>query len=226
MKERPIFFSGAMVRALLAGTKTQTRRTVKPQPAPGQGIVNAAYCRAPHLWLRDGPCDESDSAYEWSCPYGTPGDRLWVRESFAHIYSNNKVPASRRPEDVAYMADALAPDADVYGPWKPSIHMPRWASRILLEVTEVRVERLQNISEADALAEGIVPHVRGGWHWHPHNPADMDDWHQFGFKTAAFAYRDLWERLGGDWSANPWVWAVSFRIVSPIAISSAPKEAS
>lgn len=97
--------------------------------------------------------------------------------------------------------------------WRPSIFMPRWASRILLEVTEVRVERLQDISEADAKAEGIIPHVRGGWHWREHNPSDLDDWDQFGFKTARDAYGALWESINGpgSWEANPWVWAVSFR---------------
>jgi len=99
--------------------------------------------------------------------------------------------------------------------WKPSIHMFRRDSRILLEITDVRVERLQDISEEQALAEGIIPHVRGGWHWHQHDPSNVDDWHQFGFKSPAFAFQDLWIGTGGDWDANPWVWVVEFKRVTP-----------
>lgn len=93
--------------------------------------------------------------------------------------------------------------------------MPRWASRITLEITSVRVERLQDISEADAKAEGIFPHVRGGWHWLKHDSGNPNDWNQFGYKTAALAFQALWESINGpdSWAANPWVWAIEFRRV-------------
>lgn len=201
MKERPILFSGAMVRALLAGTKTQTRRVMKPQPT---GFVGG-----PGVKLRDGspaplvPIDEDVAPVgrEIRCPYGAAGDRLWVRESFCHLYRDNTEPPARRPEDVAYMADGITPDLYAYGPWKPSIHMPRWASRITLVVTGVRVERLQDISKADALAEGVNVHQD-----HHGKPTTS-------IYSPVQAYRDLWEQINGpgSWDANPWVWAVDFK---------------
>lgn len=204
MKERPILFSGAMVRALLAGTKTQTRRIVKSQPPADKQRV-AWYEPGVMGWAP--PDVPSQHWHRVRCPYGQPGDRLWVREAFGHFERNDNFSPGC---EVFYRADG---ECLALQPWRPSIHMPRWASRITLEVTSVRVERLQDISEADALAEGIVPHVRGGWHWHPHNPSDLDDWHQFGFKTAAYAYESLWEQINGpgSWDSNPWVWAVEFK---------------
>lgn len=193
-KERPILFSGPMVRALLAGTKTQTRRVVKPQPTEfvgGPGVKLADGSPAPLV-----PLDDTVEPYgsEIRCPYGLPGDRLWVRESWS--------PTNQLSHGVLYRADFTSPEV---GRWKPSIHMPRWASRILLDVTGVRVERLQDISEADARAEGAKecdpvsgrevllagPSQRGSFVLH---------------------YRDIWEQINGagSWDANPWVWVVEF----------------
>jgi hypothetical protein len=120
------------------------------------------------------------------CPYGQPGERLWVRETHAHIYKGNVTPATRRHDDVAYKADGFAVDEYVYGPWKPSIHMLRWASRITLKVTGVRVERLGDLSESDARAEGV---------------------------QSVAEFKELWASINGpgSWAANPWVWAVSFK---------------
>lgn len=202
-KERPILFSRPMVRALLDGSKTQTRRVVKPQPDTAHdgepywfigGYRVWGYRPAPAVPLRAG-------GNPLPCPYGQRGDRLWVRESFAHMYRDNAQPEKRAPEDVAYMADNLTPDPYVYGSWKPSIHMPRWASRITLEVTNVRVERLQDISEADALAEGVKVHPDH----HGKPPSSI--------YSPVQAYRDLWESIHDpdSWDANPWVWAVTFR---------------
>ena len=202
-KERPILFSGPMVRALLDGSKTQTRRVVKPQPDTAHdgepywfigGYRVWGYRPAPAVPLRAG-------GNPLPCPYGQRGDRLWVRESFAHMYRYNAQPEKRAPEDVTYMADNLTPDPYVYGSWKPSIHMPRWASRITLEVTNVRVERLQDISEADALAEGVKVHPDH----HGKPPSSI--------YSPVQAYRDLWESINGpdSWAANPWVWAIEFR---------------
>ncbi|ATS54075.1 hypothetical protein [Xanthomonas citri] len=188
MRERPILFNGAMVRAILSGAKSQTRRAVKPQPAPGQGMVNAAYCGDRHLWLRDGSCDKTDPAKEWRCPFGQPGDRLWVRETWAQHADH---PAMRR---AVYRADSGSEhDAER---WRPNIHMPRWACRLVMEITDVRVERLQAISEADAQREGAGDNVD-----YTRNRTYRDD------------FRDIWTSTGGDWDANPWVWVIGFKVV-------------
>jgi hypothetical protein len=176
--ERPILFSAPMVRAILSGTKTQTRRVVK-----GMAL----------LWLRpDGFTPEFTALPENGlCPYGQPGDRLWVREAWRAW-----------PDGVAYRADISDADlADaVHAPWRPSIHMHRAASRITLEITAVRVERLQDISEADAKAEGVTRPV----------PMLDDD-----PSTYVDAFGDLWASINGpgSWDSNPWVWVIEFRRV-------------
>ena len=200
MKERPILFSAPMVRALLAGTKTQTRRVVKKLPLNLNRETNS-------IEVDDANIENGRFVKMIPCPYGQPGDRLWVRETFGHFERNeNFAPGC----DVFYRADG---ESLAVEPWRPSIHMPRWASRITLEVTGVRVERLQDISEADARAEGIFPHVRGGWHWLKHDSSNLDDWNQFGYKTAALAFRALWVSINGpdNWAENPWVWVVEFK---------------
>ncbi len=200
IKARPILFSGAMVRALLAGTKTQTRRIMKPQPR-SNGMVDVdgeLTCRNDFLppdamlWER-GSVIGYDA--ETLCPYGSPGERLWVRESLkVSNGSEDGVPFVR----VRYMADERGVSL-VGTKWTPSIHMRRFQSRITLEITEVRVQRLQEISEADAMAEGV----------------DLSDEPE----TDAIAigrYRHLWDEINGAgaWDANPWVWCVSFKRVS------------
>lgn len=171
MTERPILFSAPMVRALLAGSKTQTRRLVKFQGKDLEtflGLKNQAAC----------------------CPYGQPGDRLWVRETFSDDWCEYGHP-------VQYRADGEL-DSDMFDAgvkWRPSIHMPRLASRITLEVTGVRVEQLQDISRGEAMAEGCpFPNMSHG--------DDPRRW-----------YADLWEQINGDgsWEANPWVWVVEFK---------------
>ncbi len=207
-KERPILFSGPMVRALLDGSKTQTRRAMKPQPTEFVG--------GPGVTLRDGspaplvPLDDSVEPYgrEIVCPYGQPGDRLWVRE--AHAIDGKKVFFRAGHKE----SEGAGPRVDIR--WRPSIHMPRWACRITLEIISVRVERLQDISEADALAEGIVECPI---------PADDEGPRRIGYMvgpddgksglsvTPIQAYRNLWESINGpgSWDANPWVWALTFR---------------
>ena len=202
-KERPIIFSAPMVRALLSGEKTQTRRAMKLKP---HQQIEERDDGTPWPWMHDG---ERDADAWLSCPYGQPGDRLWVRESWSPdppdvdgwgytAWAGCRegqiagVPERfRHPRFCNYAADWL------HGPirWTPSIHMPRWASRITLEVTSVRVERLQDISEADAAAEGV--------HTDPDCPA-YD------------AYQALWEQINGkgSWDANPWVWVLDFKHVA------------
>ncbi|MDD2055830.1 hypothetical protein NPS46_25095 [Pseudomonas putida] len=226
-KERPILFNAPMVRAILEGRKTVTRRVVKPQYTEGPWSVRSAenprHERHSHDWWL--PTGTQPYTALPHCPYGGPGDRLWVRETTEiDEQTTDSAVLSRYAADGAPVLYSNSSDPAYNGtaahwdyprPSRPSIHMHRWASRILLEITDVRVERLQDISEDQALAEGIIPHVRGGWHWHPHDPSNVDDWHQFGFKSAAYAFQDLWIGTGGNWDANPWVWVVEFKRVTP-----------
>lgn len=223
-RELPILFSTPMVRALLAGTKTQTRRVVKPQPyvdSHGNACWNGGNFgqdgRGPLFQSLASPLPSSKTK-RVRCPYGAPGDRLWVREAWACSDAFGDA-----ADAVEYRADGatLAWDGDrlhqreqtcnpVYpGPWKPSIHMPRWASRLTLEVTGVRVERLQDISRGDAIAEGTPCYVCGA----AMNGSSEADCHCFHRRAQPSDYRGLWEQINGSgsWDANPWVWVVEFR---------------
>jgi hypothetical protein len=193
--ERPILFSAPMVRAILEGRKTQTRRVFKPER-----MTWTADGRYQTHSMRSGRMVETGSGpfhpNDWLhyCPYGVPGDRLWVRETWAACGS-----------DVRFRADQRHPDdypGANFQPWRSPIHMPRWASRITLEVTGVRVERLQDISEADAMAEGAAPVLV---------PPDG------GSAPHVEGFRELWESINGagGWDANPWVWVVEFRRIKP-----------
>lgn len=203
MKETGLMFKAPLVRAILSGQKTQTRRVVKPQPAQGQGMVNAAYCGDRHLWLRDGPCDETDPAYEWRCPFGKPGDRIYVRETFA-----------LHPQfaDLAYRAEGEEfedSDGALWVPkWTPAIHMPKKLARIWLEITSVRVERLQSISKADAVCDGGL-HQLPATGRYVINQGDQ----YFGGANhdPRELFQEIWESTGGDWAANPWVWVIDFK---------------
>lgn len=222
-KERPILFSGAMVRAILAGTKTQTRREIKPQPhahwmpevgmyAPTMIDRTGEQFPGPEVY---GASDEFDGR---KCPYGQPGDRLWVRESFQPIFAagiehndtdwkTGKGYACKYPatDPIEEWIDA---DDNITSRCKPSIHMPRWASRLTLEVVEVRVERLGQISEADAIAEGVT---YGPCRHEGHGESCPAT------RTAQEAFKDLWWGINGgeSWERNPWVWVVEFRRVKP-----------
>lgn len=208
MKERPILFSAPMVRAILDGSKTQTRRVVKPQPSSGDhfGFDDKQRLKIP-TW---------DGVWLLSCPYGEPGDRLWVREAFDFLPTGG--PTEPQACEIVYWATGshelrTAPsdyNPMIYGHAKvrPSIHMPRWASRISLEVTGVRVERLQDISEADSIAEGCTQNHNGYFWAGPHAVSGLKQ-----MATAKQAYRDLWESINGpeSWDANSWVWVVEFK---------------
>lgn len=199
MKERPILFSAPMVRAILDGRKTQTRRIVN-KPIP----VGHKF----HGWIIESTDKKRDGCAAWSigddalaydlivakCPYGKPGDRLWVRETFL-----------QDTEGFIYRADGdFEGNAKILGGWRPSIHMPRSASRILLEITGVRVERLQDISECDAKAEGSYVCDYFG-----RRLLDQSS-NQGCYK---WGYRSIWESLNGSgsWHLNPFVWVVEFR---------------
>jgi len=222
MKERPILFSAPMVRAILAGSKTQTRRVTKPQPGE-------------HIWtdsktglLMTDIKHKYGASTAIICPYGQPGDRLWVREAWrpnwtiehGHVIefaADNAVQCFNGCcNDMQVIEPGyswLTSNYDCYlKPWRRSIHMPRWASRILLEITAVRVERLNEISREDAEAEGVglrrVSDTDFRW-------LDYIDGGTFGDPRRSFW--SLWESINGQEShdANPWVWAISFRRINP-----------
>lgn len=206
MKERPILFSGPMVKAILDGRKTQTRRIVKPQPPADFPTPIKCEWYAPTLVNHRGedyPGKEAfgfaDEESGWVCPYGAPGDRLWVRESFAIG------PKDHGWGHVIYKATHSAgmnPLCEGFTPWKPSIHMPRWASRITLEIVEVRVQRVKEISREDCNAEGLDEEQLDGG---SHCVDGMKSWHVW--------WMDLWNRVNGPgaWARNDWVWAMTFR---------------
>ena len=185
MKERPILFSAPMVRAILEGAKTQTRRVVRGQVA--------ALDRG-HATIIGGP----------SCPYGAPGDRLWVRETWTAIDERGEAVSRRTRHVDQNCGDRLVYRADdrvLTEQWRPSIFMPRWASRITLEVTAVRVERLHDITEEDARREGVepAPFAKAG---RPAGHLHLE------------AFEDVWDSINGKhapWASNPWVFVIDFR---------------
>lgn len=207
MRERPIMFNGAMVRAILAGQKTQTRRPCKPQPSAG--AIATRYDDSPmRAWWEPG-------GRVMRCPFGQPGDRLWVRETWRPqtIHSCAMDTCDCDGMGVTYAADNKwipytwqnpvpddwsMPEAAARGN-VPSIHMPRWACRLVLEITAVRVERLRAISAQDCIAEGITTRFT------------VDD----GNDDLRMQFRDLWTTTGGDWDSNPWVWVIEFKRMAP-----------
>ncbi|HBP5539584.1 hypothetical protein ACM7D1_18555 [Pseudomonas aeruginosa] len=211
MKERPILFTGPMVRAILEGRKTVTRRVMKPQPDFLGSMVDP---NTPFKTL------DAGLHARITCPYGEPGDRLWVREAWAADAQVDAI-APRdlsQGEPIWFPADLSVRQTGCSmiskGRGRPSIHMPRWASRILLEITAVRVERLQDISEDQAEAEGTqgcVPYCQ--------SPYDSDgapacDCMNLTYKES---FQALWSSINGaaSWDANPWVWVVEFKRVTP-----------
>jgi len=254
VNEKPILMNSEMVRATLAGRKTQTRRVIKPQPD--------AFYHGPDI-PRDAngisigkPYDEANSRVI-KCPYGEIGDELWVRETFADVnceggpalmykadgdlrtwedFSTTFGPdygAGKSMDYEAYPADYTMWWSDLLNgepdhKWKPSIHMPRWASRIQLRITDVKVEQVQNISEADAIAEGAMrvelppcddafnPPGSYGYAYH-------DDGENTIYPKAKEAFKNLWDSINGkpradgvdiSWAANPWVWSVEFELIN------------
>ncbi|EME1467121.1 hypothetical protein V3510_003379 [Serratia marcescens] len=203
MKERPVIFNGEMVRAILDGRKTQTRRVMKPQPEPcyrgGHWWPSNAFKTMLHIeeQMQNGQGGWKGLAGD-ACPFGQVGDRLWVRETWARYNIDQDA------HDMAYRA-TTPDDWPKEGRWRPSIHMPRWASRITLEITAVRVERLNSIGDVEAMREGIqnlttCSHADFGI------PGVVNAQHP------VRAFQLLWESIYGEesWSANPWVWVIEF----------------
>lgn len=224
MKERPILFSASMVHAIMDGRKTETRRTrgldkINEEPDRWRYVGVASMKHGIHAF-HDA---RANVTVEITCPYGVPGDRLWVRETWAPMWSEDCNNCDSDPDllderdncehfYVEYRADTgrkrpgdwpdPEPNGDFAGApgWKPSIHMPRWASRITLEVTSVRAERVQDITEAGAKAEGVV----SSW-----------------YENARSAFRALWDSINGKkpgraWEDNPWVWVVGFGMLRKV----------
>lgn len=202
IRERPILFSGPMIRAILDGKKTQTRRIVKSTRNNADGIAVVETCEGtwPYHLYGDLVTDENGCDHIVKCPYGMPGERLWVRETWLPLDRDHWIGSQR----YAYAADITADGDEIRKEylrlgrpyrWRPSIHMPRAASRITLEVTDIRVERLHEISEEDAIAEGCQ--CTGA-------PAAL---------TNRGEFAKLWELINGEesWKSNPWVWVVSFK---------------
>ncbi|WLG64798.1 hypothetical protein PSH90_12055 [Pseudomonas sp. FP1762] len=196
IKERPILFSAPMVRAILDGRKTVTRRPMK-----GSALK----------WLEEFVPEFVSHSANGLCPFGRPGERLWVREAFGlqvrHYGGGTGEHIVYRATNPNAIYCKSAEGREYPVKWKPSIHMPRHSSRILLEITDVRVERLQDITYEQAAAEGV--------HRGPLREWCASDEGGACHKYPIPAFRDLWQSTGGDWDANPWVWCVSFRRVDP-----------
>lgn len=209
--ERPIIFSGEMVRAILDGEKTQTRRIAK---------VTSEGCPPGFLTPLAGFVPRRPEQHVEYCPYGQPGDRLWVKESYALTgeLANARLrdfgfPRESLRDHLRYRADADGYDETVQR-WRPSIHMPRWASRITLEITGVRIERLNEISEADAIAEGVERTVTDdGWRRYATPAEELAGLPPV--RSARASFKTLWESIHGpgSWDANPWVWALTFDVI-------------
>lgn len=216
IKERPILFSAPMVRAILEGRKTVTRRALNAQALKNIGYgVQLGEC---HELPSEGPLHpNSIGYYNDFCPFGQPGDRLYVRETFMDLRGTG---VEHRPDPdgplqrYAYGADTRPGShgdearKDFGLKWKPSIHMSRAASRILLEVTDVRVERLQDISGDQAEAEGVDAAMCQQF------LETSPSRHQCK-EAVIHGFAGLWQSTGGDWDANPWVWVVEFKRVTP-----------
>ena len=223
-----MIFNGEMVRAILDGRKKQTRRIMKVQPSDGFHPTHNGYNLDLNAhWYTPGVVDKNgylqpakkdvfgvaDENEGYTCPFGAVGDRIWVREAFQGPLVSEELLEEYRaypekfenPEYCEYAADGgprpeyCDLDDNLRHGWRPSIHMPRWASRITLEITGVRVERLRDLSEDDAKSEGITPSSGGvlpGWEYR-------------------INFRDLWMSIYGadNWEANPWVWVIEFKVV-------------
>ena len=235
MKDHPMIFNGEMVRAILEGRKTQTRRLIKIGKEWGDTAEEFSIIKIneldssvdPHWIVFHNEYPEEGGSVPFKCPFGKIGDRLWVRETWADVNTDNgpalmfkdgsfhfcvddayPVEYSRYPNcNFTMWCGDLARGEDGHA-WRPSIHMPRWASRITLEITDVRYERLQDISEEDAIAEGIVGgYLENGTSGFGSNE-NMPDIYK-----AKWKFKSLWNSIYKNWDANPFVWAITFKRV-------------
>ncbi len=218
MKEHPILFNGSMVRAILESRKTQTRRAMQWQP-PAEGYQISRLVESTARddrknegklhWIKiDGMQIIDQDQHYFECPYGQPGDRLWVRETWAQASDISFI----------YLADSqfdACKPGDISWRWRPSIHMPRKVSRILLEVISVKVERLQDISEDDAKEEGVEPY--GSFYPDYQSGIDEDGEPNEFWTNAKKSFKSLWDSINTKrdcrWDSNPWVWVVKLKRV-------------
>jgi len=222
-KTRPIICNATDVRAILDGRKTQTRRPIKSQPiGPEHMRYGGTDCDDDHIIIGDRSgnglnirnlatgASSTLSLSRRTCPYGQPGDRLWVRETWCV----EKVLDGRKPVDIEYGVPVFYTATKSWRDWdeqcvvgkrRPSAHMPRWASRITLEITDVRVERVQEISREDSLAEGPHPY---GWGL---NDGTCE-------RNFAMVWDSINAKRGYGWDSNPWVWVIEFKVIYPKAL--------
>ena len=194
-KEIPLLMSGSLVRATLAGQKTQTRRPIKRENKPDPGC-EWAECLCREIDPSDTPCCTCEARFPG---IASAGDRLWVRETWTAAMHEPTGPA-----DCLYRADDNGGVEDLAeAKWTPSIHMPRWACRLVLPLVSVRVERVQDITEEDAKAEGLR-RTENGW---------TDGANGYDATSARMAFRELWESIYGEasWDENPWVWVAEWK---------------
>lgn len=195
MNEYPILFSGEMVKAILVGKKTQTRRVIELQPSGAMGIGECHYSPSGHAYSNE---DGSCTCQPVKSPYGQPGDSLWVREThWIDWYPSGVLDNDGKPGCVYYQASNLTNviAESIKGHWRPSIHMHRWASRINLGIVHIRAERLQDISERDTAAEGVDI---GQEYWY-------SEFHK--------AWDSINSKRGYPWASNPWVWVIEFEVL-------------
>lgn len=201
MKERPILFSTAMVQAILEGRKTQTRRVIKPQPEGQPMYCYAGSDRRDHnKWLHGG------KRYTPPC-HGD--DILWVRETWRATGVISEPYAYKADEEILYLIGEEGQTLSLMYKWRPSIHMPREAARLFLRVKNIRVERLQDITEDDARAEGVKDP------YDYQSPEYYEQPHMRGFEINKSAFAGLWESIYSSWVDNPWVWVIEFEKVKP-----------
>lgn len=206
MKERPILFNTDMVRAILEGRKTETRRIVKFKDLPLEPLHH-------NIWKSQSGWQDGDMKIK--CPYGQVGNRLWVRETYHFVAENYQIEEYKKglvcKNDLSLIYRTDLPNHKIIdGGWTPSIFMPHWASRITLEITEIKVERVQDITEEGARAEGIIyENIHDAVH-NLKNPIPYSPW------VGGFA--QLWNSInkkrGFSWESNPWVWVVKFKIIN------------
>lgn len=239
IKEKPILFKDEMIRAILEGRKTQTRRVMKVQPPSDKHQLLTVMSSTDRdkegksHWavLNDERTSVIDGHKQFfACPYGQPGDRLWVRETWRQFKAYDECGCSEAPCGCPDTGTVLykASHDDGESKWRPSIHMPRWASRITLEITDVRVERLQDVSEEDAKAEGAqhFPDLPGrspygqDSRWSMEQPTSVDQC----LGSPRWAFANYFCKIAGKapkgihdprpWDANPFVWVIEFKQVT------------
>lgn len=230
MEERPILLNEEMVKAVLEDRKTHTRRPIKinPQEERSIDIGNGEVLNLPRLEKPE-RINFNEYTGEWEaiwpypgtfgarqiikCPYGKVGSKLWVRETWCEVTGP---PLENKRDGICYKASCDKDQLKIHnGLWKPSIHMPRWASRITLEITDIRVERIRDISTEDCLREGIEKWAFEDDFAYGINGGHIDNGRKSGHATPTGAFLSLWDGIyfkkGYGWDANPWVWVIEFR---------------